>query len=76
VKRKFLFLCEEKVAASGASTSLSARNGTPLDDGKGDINIILYKIKSTHNLPKNKDLIFYSKENRDAGILAEVLFRQ
>jgi len=32
----------------------------------------IIKTKSTRNLPKNKDLIFYSKENRHAGILAEV----
>ena len=36
----------------------------------------LIKTKSTKNLPKNKDLIYFSKENRKAGILAEVLFWQ
>jgi hypothetical protein len=34
------------------------------------------KIRSTRNLPKNKDLIHFSKRNRHAGILAEVLFWQ
>ena len=34
------------------------------------------RTKSTKNLPKNKDLINFSKENRKAGILAEVLFWQ
>jgi len=32
--------------------------------------------KSTKNLPKNEDLIFFSKKNRRAGILSEVLFWQ
>jgi len=36
----------------------------------------IIKAKSTRNLPKNKDLIFFSKENRHAGILSEVLFWQ
>ena len=34
------------------------------------------RTKSAKNLPKNKDLINFSKENRKAGILAEVLFWQ
>jgi len=34
------------------------------------------RTKSTKNLPKNKDLVNFSKENRKAGILAEVLFWQ
>jgi len=34
------------------------------------------RTKSTKNLPKNKDLVIFSKENRKAGILAEVLFWQ
>ena len=34
------------------------------------------RTKSTKNLPKNKNLINFSKENRKAGILAEVLFWQ
>ena len=34
------------------------------------------KLKSTRNLPKNRDLTFYAKKNRHAGILAEVLFWQ
>ena len=36
----------------------------------------LIKTRSTKNLPKNKDLKHYSKKNRHAGILAEVLFWQ
>jgi very-short-patch-repair endonuclease len=32
------------------------------------------KPRFTNNLPKNRDLIHYSKKNRHAGILAEVLF--
>jgi len=36
----------------------------------------IIRIKSTKNLPKNKDLIYYSKKNRRAGILSEVLFWQ
>jgi very-short-patch-repair endonuclease len=36
----------------------------------------IIKTKSTKNLPKNKDLIFFSKKNRRAGILGEVLFWQ
>jgi very-short-patch-repair endonuclease len=34
------------------------------------------KTRSTKNLPKNKNLISYSKGNRHAGILTEVLFWQ
>ena len=34
------------------------------------------KTKSTKNLPKNRDLVYFSKKNRHAGILAEVLFWQ
>jgi len=34
------------------------------------------KTRSTKNLPKNKDLILFSKQNRRAGILGEVLFWQ
>jgi len=34
------------------------------------------KTRSTKNLPKNKKLVYYSKKNRHAGILAEVLFWQ
>ena len=34
------------------------------------------RTKSTKNLPKNKNLINFSKENRKAGILAEALFWQ
>jgi len=36
----------------------------------------IIKTKSTKNLPKNKDLIFFSKKNRSSGILSEVLFWQ
>jgi very-short-patch-repair endonuclease len=36
----------------------------------------LIKTKSTKNLPKNRELIYFSKKNRRAGILAEVLFWQ
>ena len=36
----------------------------------------IIKPKFTNNLPKNKDLVYYSKKNRRAGILAEVLFWQ
>jgi len=36
----------------------------------------LIKTKSTKNLPKNQDLIKFSKKNRRAGILSEVLFWQ
>jgi very-short-patch-repair endonuclease len=36
----------------------------------------IIKIKSTKNLPKNKDLLFFSKKNRRAGVLGEVLFWQ
>jgi very-short-patch-repair endonuclease len=36
----------------------------------------IIKTKSTRNLPKNIDLKYYSKKNRHAGILAEVLFWQ
>ena len=36
----------------------------------------IIKTRSTRNLPKNKDLIYFSKKNRHAGILAEVLFWQ
>jgi very-short-patch-repair endonuclease len=32
------------------------------------------RTQSTKGLPKNKDLINFSKENRKAGVLAEVLF--
>ena len=34
----------------------------------------IIKTKSTKNLPKNKDLVCFSKKNRHAGILSEVLF--
>jgi very-short-patch-repair endonuclease len=34
----------------------------------------IIKTKSTKNLPKNKELINFSKKNRHAGILGEVLF--
>jgi very-short-patch-repair endonuclease len=34
------------------------------------------KTRSTKNLPKNRNLIYFSKRNRHAGILAEVLFWQ
>jgi len=34
------------------------------------------RTKSTKNLPKNKDLIHFSKENRKSVILSEVLFWQ
>ena len=42
------------------------------------ITIANYAIKEriTKNLPKNRELEFYSKKNRAAGILAEVLFWQ
>jgi len=36
----------------------------------------IIKTRFTNNLPKNKDLTYYSKKNRRAGILAEVLFWQ
>jgi len=36
----------------------------------------LIKTRSTNNLPKNRDLNYFSKKNRRAGILAEVLFWQ
>ena len=36
----------------------------------------LIKTKSTKNLPKSQDLICFSKKNRRAGILSEVLFWQ
>jgi len=36
----------------------------------------LIKTRSIRNLPKNKDLIHFSKKNRHAGILGEVLFWQ
>ena len=36
----------------------------------------IIKTRSTRNLPKNKDLTYFSKKNRNAGILAEVLFWQ
>jgi very-short-patch-repair endonuclease len=34
----------------------------------------IIKPRFTNNLPKNRDLIHFSKRNRRAGILAEVLF--
>ena len=34
----------------------------------------LIKTRSTKNLPKNKDLTCFAKQNRHAGILAEVVF--
>jgi very-short-patch-repair endonuclease len=34
----------------------------------------IIKPRFTNNLPKNRDLIYFSKKNRHAGILAEVLF--
>ena len=36
----------------------------------------IIRTKSTKNLPKNRDLIYFSKKNRHAGILSEVLFWQ
>jgi len=36
----------------------------------------IIRTKSTKNLPKNKDLVCFSKKNRHAGILSEVLFWQ
>jgi hypothetical protein len=36
----------------------------------------IIKTKSTKKLPKNRDLIYFSKKNRHAGILGEVLFWQ
>ena len=36
----------------------------------------LIREKSTRNLPKNKNLVHFSKKNRRAGILSEVLFWQ
>jgi len=36
----------------------------------------IIKTRSTKDLPKNRNLIYYSKKNRRAGILAEVLFWQ
>jgi very-short-patch-repair endonuclease len=36
----------------------------------------IIKPRFTNNLPKNRDLINFSKKNRHAGILAEVLFWQ